>query len=134
MSFARKTFAERKSLKNIGMYDEAVCRIGISRAYYAAFHKAENFLYEIEKDFQPKSGEGPHDRIINAFKRMSNLYHRKISAKLGDMKDLRERADYHSNRYKKRGLDGNVIGELQKAISYAESVNTVIDKCQQPKS
>ena len=101
------------------MKDEAVCRIGISRAYYATFHKAEKFIYETEKDFQPKATERPHDRIINAFKRTDNPHHRKIYSNLAMMKDLRERADYSSRRYSEQYLAGNVIGELQKAISYA---------------
>lgn len=134
LNFAKMIFDDYKKLSKVTMVEESTCRIGISRAYYATFHNAEKFLREIEKNFQPQLGEGPHDRIINAFKRTDNPYHKKIYSKLGMMKDLRERADYSPQRYSERYSAGNAIGELQKAISFADSVNTIIDKCRQAMS
>ena len=131
LSFAEEIFERHHKINVIGMNEETECRIGISRAYYAVFHKAEDFISAFKSKFHLDSRDSPHERVINAFKNSDNRYYRKIAINLSKMKELRIRADYVSERYKPRYEDGNVIGELEKILAYAKSTNKMIDRCRQ---
>ena len=75
--------------------DEAKARCGISRAYYAAYHKAESYLNEIgiTIDIYQK---GSHKRVIEEFYNIgrSNRLWRGIDVSLKRLKNWRESADY----------------------------------------
>ena len=72
---------------------EAYYRCGISRAYYAVYHKAENFLKSrnIQIQLQPK--EGPHQAVI----RLLAGIEVQVGGDLGRLKKIRIKSDYDEN-------------------------------------
>lgn len=131
LRFAQKIYAEVEHLRELDDSDESLCRIGISRAYYAAFHVARNYLLELEPNFSSGLGEGSHQAIIKAFTRFDDKYRRQIGNKLAFLKDMRVRADYNERRYRRRGEMGNAVLELKMATNYAEKILAIIKRCRQ---
>ncbi len=82
--------------------DEADMRTAISRAYYATFHKAKEFL-QATKDLTPETpAGGVHERLISRFTNNSLADRRAMGAKLDRMKKQRHIADYNyiiKNKY-----------------------------------
>ena len=134
--FAKDIYNNCSTLQKIESKDEALCRTGISRAYYAVFHESENYLLEINPHYADDLNcvKGSHDKVILGFEKMSNAYRRNIGKDLGKFKEMRVRADYDERRYSKRGNAGSVVGELQKAIFYACKINKQISKCRELKT
>lgn len=118
---AKGIFERVKNLHQITMSDEAICRIGISRAYYAVFHQAALLV-----DSDLHTG-GVHERVILALRSSSDKIIRQIGNDLNALRKMRIRADYDSRRYPPRGLDCNAVLELQLAINYAETINKKIN-------
>ena len=113
------------------IYRELECRIGISRAYYAAYHAARNYLLELIPDFSSGIGESSHQAVINEFLRMKDKYRRQIGNEIRRLRARRVRADYDSNCYNRRGEIGNALSELKTAIDYADKINALIFRCRQ---
>lgn len=116
LNIAKENFAHVSNLKQVEMNDEALCRIGISRAYYAAFHQAAALV-----DFETQTG-GTHEKVIHALKSSDIKTLRQIGNNLNALRKMRVQADYDSARYPPRGLDCNAVLELQLAIDYAETI------------
>ncbi len=75
---------------------EALLRSAISRAYYAAFNLAQQFI--ADKDgviFAPDSDV--HSKIGQYFIMSSNLKRRRLGYRLRNLRKLRNRADYANN-------------------------------------
>ena len=126
--FAQKSLDEMRDVKKIAVEQESICRIAISRAYYAAFHTARNFLLELNPDFTGGIWEGTHQAVIKAFTQSDDRYCRQIGRELSQLKSKRVRADYVSQSYPQRGEAGNVVAELQGALFLAEKIFGIIDK------
>jgi hypothetical protein len=84
---------------------EALLRSVVSRAYYAAYHRACSYLEEID---QYPSDQGPHgdrrglhNRVIDVFLTSTKKPEwKKIGKKLRKLKAIRQEADYHLRRVK----------------------------------
>ena len=113
---AEEFFERVQNLQRVEMRDEALCRIGISRAYYAAFHATAQL---VDTDATPG---GTHERVIRTLKSSADRTYRRIGNDLDTLRTMRVRADYISERYPPRGFSGNAVVELQKAITYANNI------------
>lgn len=98
---AKKLRDEADSFPN----KEAAQRAAISRAYYAAFKKAEEFLLKrneitgvINRPLNDEDSEriSSHWRVIRAFFLSRNLHRKKIGERLIQLRFDRESADYHT--------------------------------------
>lgn len=81
-----------------GEDDECKVRCGISRAYYGVFHRAKEYLDHANIDYDPYH-EGSHEKLIDEFQRLGKGGNREYSVifmKLGILKKLRIKADYHN--------------------------------------
>lgn len=113
---AKEIFPRVQNLRQVEMRDEALCRIGISRACYAAFHAAAQL---VDTDAVPG---GTHERVIRALKSNADRTYRRIGSDLDTLRTMRVRADYLSERYPPRGYNDNAVLELQLALHYADSI------------
>ncbi|MGQ9625942.1 MAG: hypothetical protein ACUVV0_03445 [Anaerolineae bacterium] len=73
--------------------EEARLRSAISRAYYAAFCKARNYLRDEEKLLVPPGGEA-HRYVRDVFRTSSDSLYRRIGHNLARLRIDRNRADY----------------------------------------
>ena len=69
-------------------------RSAISRAYYAAFHKAEKLYSRSRRSGVPDLGNESHHVVWAWFKTRHSQLHRKIGAAGDRLKQNRIRADY----------------------------------------
>lgn len=90
------------SQSNIAVDKETANRIAISRAYYAAFHVAKDFLVSANISYLYAGGE--HDRVCNTFKNLNKgdkafltTCHR-IGNYLTVLKGNRHTADYDDRK------------------------------------
>lgn len=131
LEFAKKVYCDNENTKNIDNDMEALCRIAISRAYYAAYHVSKKFLITLDSNFQENVAGGSHESVIKAFlARIDNKFHRKIGRLLSYLKEQRVRADYISQCYPPRGYSGNAISALRLTIDSADEVCKIICRCQ----
>ena len=73
--------------------EETKLRCSISRAYYAAFCKARNYLRDIEGVSIPQSGKS-HKIVIDNFKKSTDKTRKKIGINLDRLRIDRNKADY----------------------------------------
>lgn len=73
--------------------DEAKWRTSVSRAYYAAFCEARNYLTGVEGLDVPEGPEA-HAFVITAFADRKDTGLRRISSRLDGLRDDRNKADY----------------------------------------
>ena len=79
--------------------DETKIRIAISRAYYAAYHVADDYL---RHNGEMVCGQGAHDSVIQGFKSLAkkkkhaSKEYNQISNDLNSLKMSRQRADYEA--------------------------------------
>lgn len=76
--------------------EEAKLRSSVSRAYYAAFCKARNYLRDIEGHLIPATPEG-HAYVRDEFKSSPNRLRRKIGDDLDRLRIRRNRVDYEDS-------------------------------------
>ena len=96
--------------------EEQCQRSSISRAYYAAFKKAENWLVEHDKEL-PLATTGIHMRVWGTFRQYGRTQPAKRVGSRGDMlRQFRIKADYHDN-YK-----GDTRREAAAALKLSEEV------------
>ena len=72
---------------------EAMWRAAISRAYYAAFISARNFLRD-DENFVPLNRRDIHYEVRTEFDYSGNRVRQKIATNLGRLHIWRKRADY----------------------------------------
>jgi uncharacterized protein (UPF0332 family) len=107
---------------------EALLRSVVSRAYYAAYHQACNYLEEIHQypsDQEPQRHiRGSHNRVIDVFLTSTNKPEwKKIGKKLRKLKAIRQEADYEQF-----GGDWFMsIDKTKKRIDLAEEIIKLID-------
>jgi len=73
--------------------EEAKLRSSISRAYYAAFCKARNYLRDVENQNIPRSGQA-HTYVCGKFADSYDRTRAKIGTNLKRLKQYRKQADY----------------------------------------
>ncbi len=79
--------------------DEAKQRSSISRAYYAAFCLARNYLKE-ELNEEAAPNENVHQFVADRLKNATNKTIREIGKDLSDLRRLRNKADYQDTIFK----------------------------------
>jgi uncharacterized protein (UPF0332 family) len=116
LAVAKRLLAEYETQPN----KEANLRTAVSRAYYASFKTAEEFLLRkneispIDEDDDEEQRIGSHWRVIRAFAYSRNRHRKQIGEALIRMRFDRESADYHAE------FRGNLL----------DAVNDVIDQAQ----
>lgn len=71
---------------------ETTLRNALSRTYYAAYHKASDYLLANTIFIKPKFGS--HDEVIRAYNNSQFRERKAIAPKLYDLKEFRIKADY----------------------------------------
>lgn len=79
-------------------HEEARVRSAVSRAYYAAFHGAQRYLIDLQREIAPSlapnlRSDRSHERVWDRYKTAGRALAR-ISIYGFRLKDLRRRADY----------------------------------------
>ena len=103
----------------------------VSRAYYAAYHRACNYLEEIHQypsDKEPQGHiRGSHNRVIDVFLTSTTKPEwKKIGKKLRKLKAIRQEADYEQSR----GDWFTNIDKTKKRVDLAEEIIPLIDSLQ----
>lgn len=98
--------------------DEAKLRAAISRAYYAAFIKARNFLQEREGLTIPT--ENTHKYVINQFKNSSDPVRIKIGRRLLRLRGFRNQADYDN-------IFPKLAEKTQESLNLARRIISILD-------
>jgi uncharacterized protein (UPF0332 family) len=115
----------------VSLANQADFRTAMSRAYYAAYHKAKAFL-EVTKDPTLEIDEGGvHERLISRFTQNSLEDRRIMGAKLARIKTIRVVADYKEEIY------GNIYSKAKIAIDTSKELinefESVVNPGKQPK-
>jgi uncharacterized protein (UPF0332 family) len=94
------TLARELVGRKVRPYDsrEAKARSAISRAYYAAFIEARNFLRDKEGK-EASATDHPHAFVIDNFRKNTNPTRRRIGDKLDELRRYRRYADYQDRLY-----------------------------------
>jgi len=85
---------------------EAKKRSAISRAYYAAFCSARNYLRDKDLDQDIRAGGDVHGYVRKQFKISKNKVRREIGEDLARLIAKRNLADYEDDMVALRDLDG----------------------------
>lgn len=100
---------------------EAKLRSSVSRAYYAAFCSARNYLSDTEGRMIPSTGQA-HVYVRNEFKSSSDRRRKSIGEDLNRLRVRRNKVDYEDSV---RGLSSMVIMTLTLAQQVISRVNTL---------
>jgi uncharacterized protein (UPF0332 family) len=110
---------------------EAVLRSAVSRAYYAAFHAASDYLKA--SGMYPSTsgnnapGESSHKRVVDTFKKnVSNPTLGKIGRLLGRLKNDRQWADYNPWDHAGVGAEFKDSEAIAEKIKNAEEIIRLI--------
>ncbi len=99
---------------------EANLRSAISRAYYAAFHKAQDHL--INKDHSPiPHPVNIHFYVVNVFEDSNDTTRKKIGELLRHLRSIRNIADYQNSFF------GNLQGRTKGVLTEAEEAIRLLD-------
>ncbi len=101
--------------------EEGAKRSAVSRAYYATFHNAKNYL--IRKEFSYTEKHSPHYAVWNAFGLLGRE-EKKISLKGDRLKQKRHQVDYDNEIQ-----NINVLTRV--ALQEAKDINELLKKIQQ---
>jgi uncharacterized protein (UPF0332 family) len=101
--------------------EEALLRSAISRAYYASFCNARNYLRDIEKDRGLGKSLQVHQLVIERFERSDSKAKKDIGTVLGRLRKIRNIADYRDTFH---DLEATALQSLQ----YAEEVIEELEK------
>lgn len=97
-------------------HQEARLRCSISRAYFAAYCTARNFLRD-KKGYLTPIGPEAQGRVRDEFKFNPNLPYKKIGENLGRLKNRRNKADYDDTVHGLPSLAASSIAQAQNVIS-----------------
>ncbi len=110
---------------------EAMLRSAVSRAYYAAFHRACEYLEEVNeyptrRQFEG-SGRETHRFLISIFEdSRDHPEWRKIGEKLHYLKGLRQKADYvksvEKHVFRKKGRVEEIVNRSKEVIDLINSL------------
>ena len=96
-------------------YQDALLRSAISRAYYAAFISARNFLRDKESVIFSSSAD-THQQVANLFRNSSIKNRRQIGIMLYNLRILRNKADYSDDFLGLISAANNAIADAQRVI------------------
>lgn len=116
-------------LSSSGFDEATVARVATSRAYYAAFHVAENYLLTrgLELGYQSSN---THDRVCDGFKKMSQGSRqfqatcRSIGNMLINLKKERVKADYWATVSFGKNVAKKNCAQAQKIIREISELGT----------
>ena len=97
---------------------EAKKRSAISRAYYAAFCSARNYLRDKEHDQDIRAGGDVHGYVRKQFKTSEDEVAREVGEDLARLVAKRNLADYEDDMVALRDLDG----ETYLALNWSQEV------------
>jgi len=112
-------------------HKEAMLRSAVSRAYYAAFHRACDYLREVNEYPTRQQFEGSrretHRFLISIFTNNPDYPERdKIGQMLDSLKDLRHKADYaksvEKHVFRKKSRVKEIIDEAKRVIDLIDSL------------
>lgn len=114
------TLAQELTSKSItSPIQEAHLRAAISRAYYAAFCKARNYLSYKDGYSTPK-GINVHWDVVNKFETSSDMTRRKVGVLLRHLRGIRNIVDYQDT------FTGNHLGRTQGALIQANQIISLL--------
>lgn len=109
--------------------NEAKLRSAISRAYYATFCLARNYLRDIEKD--PKLSRKNRDFNEHQYVAEEFIYHPtkmknmvKIGENLSKLRELRNKADYQDTMF-------NLQNSVKNALMLAQNIRSALNELTQ---
>ncbi len=109
-------------------------RTAISRAYYATFHKASEFLQNTRDTTPQTLAGGVHERLISRFTNSSLAERRAMGVKLDRMKKLRHIVDY--NYVIKKKYNGNLYKLVDEVLFTSRVLinefNSIVDPNSEP--
>jgi len=100
---------------------EALLRSSVSRAYYAAFCKARNYLRDSEKAQGLGKSSKVHQLVIDRFEENASTVKNDIGAALRRLRAFRNNADY-KDKFR------NLEEVAQLSLSYAEEIIESLEK------
>jgi uncharacterized protein (UPF0332 family) len=100
--------------------EEARLRSAISRAYYAAFKKAFNYLCDRDPGVRFQRND-VHRYVCEKFLYNPDVSWQDVGSNLDRLRWLRNRADYDDQMT-------DLAGDTQRALSYAAEIITALDK------
>lgn len=101
---------------------EAKLRSAISRAYYAAFCKARNFLRDKKGDTRIPSGGEAHRYVRNRFKTSGDKSYKSIGANLNRLRLDRGKADYDDTISNPNSLASASLKRSRQALKILSSL------------
>lgn len=112
--------------------DESKDRCGISRTYYAVFHRAEKFLKSIHQTIDVYQ-KGSHENIIKIFDDFgkNNRSYAFVAEELKRLKLMRIKADYNDKYFENMSTNLSLKKELEKAIFRAKNIIKKIDEIEE---
>lgn len=102
-----------------GESDEARLRSAISRAYYAVFCKARNYLRDVENKPIPSTSIA-HGIVIEALKAHPNKDLRQVGVDLDRLRTDRKKADYDDNF-------SNIVTQVEMDLIIAQESYKVLE-------
>jgi len=99
--------------------EEAHLRAAISRAYYAAFCTARNFLSD-KDGYSTPSGTNVHWDVVDKFETSSDTTRRKVGVLLRSLRGIRNIVDYQE------AFHGNKLGRTQGALAQAKQIISLL--------
>jgi uncharacterized protein (UPF0332 family) len=118
-SFAR--LLAGKDVPDSQLTKDARLRTAISRAYYASFNLACEFIEDyLQLKFKDTKSKSIHAKVIYEFSSDTDRDWKDIGADLGRLRDLRVNADYYKEMPK-------IVNETNLAIMYARNIIKKID-------
>lgn len=113
--------------------DEADLRSSMSRAYYASYCSARNFLRDKDSDYYLKSHQlfksletGYHTYVINTFLNHDDRLRTEIGGDLERLFDSRKKADYEDLiHYKKENIKKMAIFSLKLSENIRQKLNSL---------
>jgi hypothetical protein len=111
---------------------EAMLRSAVSRAYYAAFHVADDYLKDSGQypstSGSTAPGESSHKRVVDTFsKNVSSPTWGKIGRLLRRLKDARHWADYNPWDHTGIGTEFKDLEAVKAKIKNAEEIIKLIE-------
>jgi len=114
------------SQADTSLHKEAMLRSAVSRAYYAAFHRACEFLrgvneYPTQQEFKSSRKE-THRFLINIFANNHDYPEwRKIGDLLYSLKDFRQKADYT------KSVEKHVFRKIERVEELVDRAKEIMD-------
>lgn len=104
----------------VGMTAESAKRLAISRAYYAAFHRAEAVYSTYHTTYLKTRGTQSHYDVWNWFESQAALSYKKIGTAGKNLKRRREDADYRDDF---PGVAQQAVYQIAKAREIIQAID-----------